>query len=808
MATTLNSFPSHDVNPALKVQKPWCKQFAMAIDGLYNTNQTAWGRDDVNNMARLRSYGNGSQNPDQYKDLLGMNKKPMPTVPQATTSTRAPELAGEGARKGYMNINWDILAIAPKFKSIVLGTFEDVDHDIFADGIDEKSGAEKEQLKWSLWVEKEFGDYFAAQAAAVGLQMPRPDYVPESLQELQMFSELGGFKLKSEISIEEALRYTFSISEWKELKRKFIEDLFEVGVAVARDYVDPMTQKVRVEYCDPALCVIPYMRTTDYSNMPYAGQYKWYSIAEIRAMNNVDGTPVFTEEELENIARCMNTNPPANSPYQYDCSSWGVNEFGRYLYDDFMILVLDCEFRSDDYKYMTERTKDDGRKIVQEDQYGRVRNSEKKKTHKTKTLMVYKCKWIVGTEYCWDYGHQFDIPRPTPSQANLSFHAYRVKGRSMVDMMTTVLDSIQLTWLRLQNAIAMAKPKGISVEYNSLINMSIGNQKTSPLEIIKIYNQSGVLLHATTTHNGYSPGAMNQKPIQELEGGIGAQGMEFLSQMNNSMNLLREITGINRIADASSPSGEDLVGVSELAMQATSTALKPMYAGYVTIKERVAKNVALRIQLIVKFNGEYELGYYHAIGKPMTQTLKIGAEINNAMFGIRIQARPSQQEKQRIYDAAMQSVAVGKSGQVGINMSDFFVITRFIESGMLKLAESYLAAKERQEKERQEKVAKENITLQSQEQQKLVQITGEQEKEKRAAEIGMLQMTEEEKRKTLDLQHRHKMEEIRLTKGMEQETKILETAMNVKQKSNEVDINANLKQQEIDKPEPSKVVKA
>lgn len=801
MATSTTSFPSHDVDPAKKVQKDWCKQFARAIDGLYNTGQCAWGRNDVINMARLRAYGNGAQDQNQYKDLLGMNKKATPTIPTQATSQNVPDGPNAGARKGWMNINWDILAIAPKFKSIVLGTFEDMEHDIFADGVDEKSSAEREQMKWSLWVEKEFGDYFRAQEAAIGLQSEKPDYVPATMQELQMFSDLGGFKLRSEISIEEGLRYTFAISEQKELKRKIIEDLFDIGVAVEKDYVDPFTQKVKVRYVDPAMSVLPYMRSTDYSNMPFAGEYIWYSIAEIRSLNNVDGTPVFTNQELEDIARGLQDNPPPNSPYSYACDNWEQNQWGRYMYDDFMVLVLDCEFRSDDYKYITERTKPDGRKIVQQDEFGRVRDSDKKKTHKTKTLMVYKCKWIVGTDFCFDYGHQFDIPRPTPSQANLSFHAYRVKGRSMVDMMTPVLDSLQLTWLKLQNAKAMAKPKGISVEYNSLINMSIGNQKTSPLEIIKIYGQSGVLLHATTTHNGYAPGAMNQKPIQELEGGLGAQGLEFLQQMNNDLNLLRDITGINRVADASSPSGEDLVGVSEMAMQATSTALKPMYAGYITIKERVAKNVALRIQLLVKFNGTYELGYYHAIGKPMTQTLKIGAEVNNAMFGIRIQARASGQERQRIYDAAMQSLAVGKSGQVGINMSDYLVITRFIESGMLKLAEAYLAQKERQEKERQEALAQKNIELQGQQQQQLEQMKAAQGQEMAKASMDLLISTEDQKRITLELQHTHKMAEIRLTKGMEQQTKVLEKTIDSANLDKQLETQKEIAEEQAEKPE-------
>ena len=761
------NFPSHSVDPAIKLKKDWNVQYCQAIHSLYRNNLTGINYSDVDLFARYRSYGNGNQDKLQYMDWLGITKRPTPTVPTGAVSTSSPvQQPSDFVRQGYMNINWEILSVAPNFKNVILGIFEEIEHDIYADGVDEKSSATREQAKWMLWMEREMQDYMVEMEKTVGVKMRKDGYVPESIQELEMFSSMGGFKLKSEISIEEALRYTAHLSEWKEVKRKIFEDLYEIGVAVTKDYLDPMTQKIKIRYCDPSLCVIPYVHQTEFKNMPFAGEYIFYTIAEVRAMNKPDGTPQFTEEQLVEIAQksINHYNNPAI------INNWYIDQFGRYEYDTFRICVLDCEYKSDDYKYTTERINSKGETVVHRDEFGKVRTGDKRKTNISKTLMVYKCKWIVGTEYAWDYGHQFDIPRPTPSDANLSFHAYKMKSGSMIKRMIPLLDSIQLSWLKLQNAKAKAAPNGLAIEYGSLLNVSIGNNKLTPLEVLKIRNQTGDILYQATTHRTYMPSQTNYKPIQELQGGLGNQGQEFLMLIDSDINMIRQIIGINNVADASSPASGQLVGVSEMSLQATSNTLKPMYSAYMTIKERAFRNAALRIQLLVKFNESYELSYFKALGSSITETLKIGAEVNNAMFGIRIEARPNQEEKQTIMNAALESMRVGRQGVPLLGYADYLMVQDFVSKGMIKMARAYIANKEQQAIAKQEQQQQQAIEQQGQQNQALQQQKGEQDKALFALEMEKIKLENEEKRITLGEQHEYKMAEIRLTQGMQVDT--------------------------------------
>jgi hypothetical protein len=819
------NFPDDAVNPEEKQSKDWCVQFAKSIYSMYCLNLTAINFGDLPMLARLRSYGNGAQSTLQYMDIL--DPEEAVTTGEGLPSALGPGATTQMARKGFMNINWDILKIAPKFKNYLLGLAEEIDYDVFADGVDEKSSQAREMEKWKLWVEMQFGKQVAEMAAEAGVEMQQPDYVPETMQELEMFSQMGGFKLKSEIAIESALNYTLDLSKYKEVKRKCVEDLFELGMCGTKDYVDPSTNKVMVRYVNPARGVFPFKADSDYRNMPFAGEFVTYTIAELRAMNKPDGSgALFTDEELHSVAGQfigLMGNPMTgfNANYQ----SQRVDSL-QYFWNQFNVCVLDCEYKSDDYKYTTSTTLSDGTVETKASKFGKVRNSDTKKTNVTKTLMVYKCKWIIGTDLAWDYGHQFDIPRPTPSECNLSFHFSRIQGPSMVQMMIQPLDQIQLAWLRLQNCIATSAPNGLAVDVGSLSNVNVGGSqgKLSPLQLLKLRNQQGTLLYSATTHRSYMPTQNNYKPIQELTGGSGQQLQECIMMIDQGINLIQDMTGINRIASAQNPTGEDLVGVSQLAVQATQTTLKPLFSQYLSMKQRMCRNVALRVQLLVRARKYYD-GYYLALGSPVTQALKIGSEINNAMFNIRIMVRPSMEEKAKIDQAATISMQAGRNGQPGITMSDYLTINRFIQQGMLKYAEAYLAYRENVAKKEAQQIAQQN----SQQQQDAM-IALEQQKEKSQTTLMQMEIQKEQaiiQAKTeselalQDKKHQDKMAELELTiNGQVQQTqmnnqsKVLDTVISNKTKkdiANDSMINENnylsLEHRKIDETPKKEVVK-
>jgi hypothetical protein len=225
------------------------------------------------------------------------------------------------------------------------------------------------------------------------------------------------------------------------------------------------------------------------------------------------------------------------------------------------------------------------------------------------------------------------------------------------------------------------------------------------------------------------------------------------------------------VADASSPSADQLVGVSEISMSATINSLKPMLTSILNVKERSCRNIALRIQMLVKFNKVYELGYTKVFGKNITQVLKIGSEIENSMFGIRIEARPNQQEKDQIMNAALESMRVGRQGQPLLGYGDYLMVQNFVNLGMTKYARAYIAQKEREAIDRMEQEKQAAIAQQGEQNAQLQQMKGEQEKALFDMEMQKITLQANEERKTLLLKYEQEKELRFGLKEMEMEQK-------------------------------------
>ena len=319
-----------------------------------------------------------------------------------------------------------------------------------------------------------------------------------------------------------------------------------------------------------------------------------------------------------------------------------------------------------------------------------------------------------------------------------------------------------LAYFKLQNAIAKARPSGLAVEFTALQNMTLGGNKLQPLDLLKILTQTGDLLFKSTTHKGIPNAPGGYRPIQELVGGIGPQLNEFIAVWDFNANAIRDMTGINQIADATTPNPDQSVGGSEIAMAATNNALRYIYSGYLTIKEQTAKNISLRMQLLIKHDKEAYTGYMPVIGTIGVQIISVGADTVDADYFIKYEAKPTDQRKASIKDAAIKAMSPDRDGIIGIELPDFLMIERLLESGSLKYAEAFLNHKSKKNKERQLKLQRENMDLDKQREQGDIKLKSE------AAQVLQKAKTDDairlyEAKKQIDesyaqLQHKRDME--------------------------------------------------
>ena len=193
-------FPKDEIDPKKKDHN-WCRKWCEAMYATYVTDRSGVPHSQLEELHELRRYGAGNQDIGKYQNLL------------------LDESEETGELTGFLNINWEVFSVMPKFKHIIRGIFEEQEHSIVASAVDPKSNEQRDLDKLRKWFKGRYRPILEAVNEFAG-RKPEPEWIPDTLDELEIYQKVGGLKLAKETEIEEALDYTLYISDWKETKRK------------------------------------------------------------------------------------------------------------------------------------------------------------------------------------------------------------------------------------------------------------------------------------------------------------------------------------------------------------------------------------------------------------------------------------------------------------------------------------------------------------------------------------------------------------------------------------------------------------
>ncbi len=665
-----------------------------------------------------RLYAQGRQPVTKYQEQL--------TIFDPTT----------GQRKGWMNMSWDIFPLLTKFRSIVLGRFEDIDYATQAHAIDDVSSTLKEDIMWTQLTDAKYAEEMAGFKQALGIKDEEQmlPFIPKTIEETNMLASMGFFRLAYEITMDKLLIATAQKCNWDEIKRRIFEDIFDIGYYATKDYSDPVNGKPMVRYCDPENLIIRQTRRNDFFDVSEAGEVVWMSCGELRAYGLTD----------DQIYAAANAYQGAyGNPNFSQFPGNRMNDRGRF--DFLKVAVLDAEFESVDTFFYESRTLPDGRSIERDLAYGSTKSTGAKNKFGTRQHpKLYRCKWIPGTDILFDYGLQYNQVYNQENRPRNSFTCYRVSDRSIANQCTSTADDIQLTMLKLRNAVAESAPKGIQIEMGSIGEITLGGgQQLQPFEVLKIYRDRGDVLFRYKIGPNGMPMQGGIPPITELVGGIGPYLSELISTLDFHINMLREITGLNAITDASTPAPNALVGVAQIAEQGTNNVLKPMLAGYKSGKQRLFANVCQRWQLAGKFYPQSMPFVRDKSGA--IEMLKVGSDLYAPVFDVYVDMPIQDADLASLEQACLQSMTAAKTGSIGITMSDYVYIKELISVNNMRAAWVYLAYREKQMKEEQAAIAQQNVEANAKAAQEQAALAAQLDAEKTA-------FVENEKRKTLVLQ--------------------------------------------------------
>jgi hypothetical protein len=413
----VNGFPSHTIDSNLK-NKEWIASYlkaAWADFSTYYPNQMYNGRDKYH---EIKLYMYGKQSVSRYKKLL-----------------QPREVANED--QSWININWDILPIIPKFRRIALSTLFKSDYNISVDAVDPVAQDDKQKFyadnAAKLIVKEEFGKK--------GLDpelIPAPEVEASNLKELDMYMNYS-YKHRMAIEMEQALELIMNLNKFENERNKVIEDLHDWGIGGYKEYFDAQGN-IKIKRINPMNLVMSYTTDPNFKDIQYVGEVTEMTIADLKQLAGDE----ISDTDYEMIAEKY-----ANK-YNVASTLRDLNSNYNGIYDGFRIKVLDLEFYSYNNIILEERVNSKGNKVVGRAAKAKPNRSDKKYS-KTDYKVVYKGKWIVGSNVFFGCGLATNMKRAKSSltDTSLSFHLaapnmYQMSTYSLGDQMKSIADQIQL----------------------------------------------------------------------------------------------------------------------------------------------------------------------------------------------------------------------------------------------------------------------------------------------------------------------------------------------------------------------------
>lgn len=668
--TGKRNYPSHLVSNEEK-NRSWILQYCKAAWQEYQGVNAGSFYHARWKHHRTKEYAMGNQPINKYKPVLGVT---------------------EDTNESWLNIDWSVLPIIPKFRRIAISKLVKRDYNISATAIDSIAQNEKEEhfkeTQNRILIHDALAKADPELPMSVGIDRKMGD--PLDLDELEMQRRYT-YKHQMSIEMEQAIDLVLYQNNYEEIRRRLIEDLFDDGIGIIKEDIDD-NGKISIRRVNPSQVIINTCSENDFKDRTHVGEVVEMTIAELK--ERAQGQ--FTPEEYERIAKSVqgkfgnsSSMPmPTNTPYSRQ-------------YDDMKIRVLDLEFYSVNTMVHESRVDKRGNKV-----YKKVptdyRRRQKNKYDKTNYKVVYTCKWIIETDYIFDDGLKTNMKRQKGAMMDteMSYHLYspdfhNMRSLGIMEQLIPIADNIQIAYYRLQQAIAEARPKGIMIEMGALEDIPLGangNQMT-PMEVIDLFNKKGVLVYRKVDIQGRPT---NYRPIEELQNGIGNDVMNYYQIIQNNIQMIRDITGLNEFTDGSTPDGRALTTTAKLAVESTNNSLASISEAEKFLLNKLCGAIVLRIQDVLENGGNVE-GYRKALGSNTIEFFKANGAMNIHEYGIRIEDKPDDESRARLL-AFMQS----NLQQGLIEMEDAILIET---TDNLKVAQQILAYKIRKRKEELESKA-------------------------------------------------------------------------------------------------------
>lgn len=632
-------YPDHNIDPKKK-NADWCMQYARAA--YYDSTYTYPRGMFANNRGvyqKNRLYSIGKQPIDQYKPLLG--------VDQQNNDTQ-------------LLADWSIRPIVLRYMNKALARIHKVKYRPQATPVDmlAKSEADKwlSGMKAKLMVREQMMQQNPELA-----NHPLLAYQPGEavdIEELEMRIQMGEQFNRSK-DAEIAIELGWYENNMDRFLKQLDQDLWNLGVAGYKEWLgEDLKPKFRA--VDPDVCIVSYSKYPDFHDIVHAGEVIMVSLIDLATMKDASGNDVFSEEEMREFASSV-------------AGRWGNPQNigtgnGYRPIDKFKCQVLDIEFFSYDDLNFRVAPDSNGNIDFRKADYNRGKTAVDKYVRKT-VKNVYKCKWIIGTDKCYDWGvvsnpkRSNNLKKKGETSLSYRFFAYNFVNmmcESMMDQLIPDLDDYQLTIMRIQNWKNRAVPSGFWIDIDALENVAIdkGGKNMTKKEILQMFFDSGILVGRSKDIDG-DPMGPNWKPIIPIENSVLSELVTLYQELQNIASRVETTCGYNPVTSGT-PQERMLTPGYESAEMSTEDTLYPIVFCREQLVDQLAKDVLARMQQGVRLGKiEGHMPYQGALNQNALTFVQVSPDIAYREYGIMIEARTSNEQKMWLLQQMQQDIANG-----------------------------------------------------------------------------------------------------------------------------------------------------
>jgi hypothetical protein len=676
---TNSSFPSQVVSDEVKQSLEYGEAVGKAIENEWFSGSRSsygtgnrWGT-NWNFFNNLRLYARGEQSTKKYKDELS--------------------ISGD---LSYMNLDWKIVPVIPKFVDIIVNGISGKEFKINAYAQDPDSLNKKTAYAEAMIRDMENKAYFSQVSEQYGVNLfstEDPASLPEDDEELQLRLQLN-YKESVEIAEEEAINHILSRNKYELINRRLNYDLTTIGIAAGKTSFT-RAEGVKISYVDPANLVYSYTEDPHFEDIYYVGEVKSIGLEELKKQfHNL------SDEDLLEIEKY-----PGDKNY--------VNNASGQDYKGSNVQVLYFEYKTYSNQVFKIKQNDNGlEKALQKPDTFNPPVNDNFTTISRSIEVLYSGAKILGSNKMlkWEMAENMTRPYADTTKVDMNYvicapRMYKGSIESTVSRITGFADMIQLTHLKMQQVLSRIVPDGVFVDVDGLAEVDLGNGTNyNAAEALNMYFQTGSIVGRSMTQEGsMNPGKV---PIYELQSSAGGAKLQSLiSTYQYYLQMIRDVTGLNEARDGSMPDPDSLVGLQKMAAANSNTATRHITQGSHYLTLRLCENISLRIADALKFPLTTQ-SLKQSLSIFNTKTLEELASLNLHDFGIYLELEPDEEEKAKLEQNIQVALQTGS-----IDLDDAIDLRQLKN---LKLANQSLKYKRKKKAEKEQQAQQANMQMQSQ----------------------------------------------------------------------------------------------